>query len=217
MASLPDSNYASTKTYNDGEILDEIDLDNTNTYLQNFINARKNDLVKVANDAFGEDYVLDGAATPLYANTLFEKQNTQGFVDLGADISIGTSADASFSNVNAGVAVVTLTPERAGTYRISFDFTHLITVNTALNAQVSTAFRFTDGGVLTSPVAVSGILSQTYARAWHPVHLELVTELEVAPYSFFLQKRNITADNAAQNSVCATATSGQINFSMEKV
>ena len=169
MASISNSDYASTKTYNDGEILDEIDLDNTNTYLQNYINSRKNDLVRLANDCHGTSYVLDGSATPsTYTNTLFEKQHTQGQVNLGADITIGTTADTGFANVNAGVAVVSMNPERTGTYKIAFDFTHLFTLNTGSNAECSTAFRFTDGGVLTCPIVVSGALTQTFARVWLP-------------------------------------------------
>jgi len=217
MATVADANYASTKTYNDGEILDELDLDTTNSYLQTYMNARKNDLIRLANDAQGSDYVLDGTATRVYTHSLFEKQSTQGFADIASDINIGTTDDASYANVSAGVAAVSFTPERVGTYRISFDFTHILTLNTALNAQVSTAFRFTDGGVLTSPVVVSGLLTQTFARAWHPVHLELVAEMEVTPYTFFLQKRNLTASSVVGNVVGASPTGGQINFSVEKI
>jgi hypothetical protein len=217
MASIADANYSSSKTYNDGEILDEIDLDNTNNYLQTYMNARKNDLLRLANDAQGSDYTLDGTSTRLYTHDLFEKQNSQGIGDVGADISIGLTADAGYSNVSAGVAVVSFTPERQGTYRISFDFTHIISLDTALNAQISTAFRFTDGGVLTSPVIVSGALTQTYARVWHPVHLELVAEMETTPYTFLLQKRNLTANNASANVVGASPTGGQINHSVEKI
>jgi len=218
MASIADSNYTSTKTYNDGEILDEADLDTTNNYIQSYINARKNDLVRLANDAQGSDYTLDGTATRLYTNSLFEKQHTQGQVNLGSDIDIGVSADTGFVNVSSGVAVVSMTPERTGTYKIAFDFTHIFNLNTALNAQCVTGFRFSDGGVLNSPLIVSGGLSQDFMKFWHPVHLELQAELEAGTaYNFFLQKKVINASSVATNVVGASNNTGYINFSIEKI
>ncbi len=217
MAAIADSNYASTKTYNDGEILDEVDLDTTYSYIQTYMNARKNDLIRLTNDAQGSDYTLDGTATRLYTNDLFQKQKTQGFADIGSNISIGTATDAAYANVSAGVAAVSFTPERAGTYRISFDFTHIFSLDTGLNAQVSTAFRFSDGGVLISPVVVSGALVQDFSQFWHPVHLELIAEMTASPYTFLLQKRNLTSNLLTANSVGASSTGGQINYSVEKI
>ena len=102
MATIPNSDYATGggKIYADGTIWDENDLDTLANYLQNYINARKNDLQKLANDSQGTDYVLNGVATPLYTNTLFQKQNDSLYNTPGADISIGLVADAGYSSVS---------------------------------------------------------------------------------------------------------------------
>lgn len=225
MATIPNSDYATGggKIYADGTIWDENDLDTLANYLQNYINARKNDLQKLANDSQGTDYVLNGVATPLYTNTLFQKQNDSLYNTPGADISIGLVADAGYSSVSGTYGVISFTPERTGDYKLVFDFVHHFSLTATSEGQCITAFRVSDGGVINSIIVTSGgYFPAPVANAitmYNPIHIEVILNgLEAAvPYNFYLQKRNISMTNVASNNVSGLVTTGQINISIEKI
>lgn len=222
MASIADANYvlAGAKTYDDGQILDELDLDNAYNYFQTYINARKNDLQKLANDAFGTTYVLDGNATPVLSNSLFEKQTA--LLSLTAiDFSIGTSVDVSFANVDGTNAIISFTPELAGTYKIVFDFVHAFTLNATSEGQCITRFRITNSsGDVYHTTKSGGYFPATAANAitiFQPIHMEVIQSVDTNPITFFLQKQNISMTNVSSNIVACSVTNGTFRSYAEKV
>lgn len=224
MATIANANYvaAGAKTYADGTIWDEIDMDNLANYLQTYINARKNDLVRLANDCQGTSYVLDGSSTTFtYTHSLFEKQFEYQYITPGVDITIGTTTNASFSDVSGMFGVIAFTPERTGTYKVSCDFTHAFALNTTSEGQCITAFRLYNGATASSIQVSGGYYPAPAANAiqvFNPIHLEMILTLDASvPYNFFLQKRNIAMTNVNTNAVAGLTTTGQINISVEKI
>lgn len=222
MASIADANYVSAgaKLYADGEIFDENDLDTLAEYLQDYINLRKDDLLKLANNAYGNTYVTDGSATPVYNNSLFDKQRNS-IVNFGSDFSIGLIADAGFSNVDGSNALMIFTPELTGGYKVIFDFVHSFTLNATSEGQCITQFRVvnssgdvfwttTSGGYYPAPAANS-------IRIFNPIHMEVYQSINANPITYFLQKRNISMTNVSANVVAASSANGTFLASAEKV
>lgn len=221
MASITDFNYTTTKTYDDLTLLDETDLDTTNNAFQSYINARKNDLVRLANDCHGTSYVLDGTAVvSTYTNSLFEKQQSTVSYN-GGDISIGTGADVAYAAVDAVNAAITFTPERAGRYRAVFMFTHLFVLNATSEGQCETSFRITDATTASMSVRSGGYApapaANSIRRAIPIVITHIFNWADTNPRTITLQKFNRLATNVNSNVVAATAATGEFYALIEKI
>lgn len=129
----------------------------------------------------------------------------------GGDISIGTSNDASFVDVDATNAKISITVTIPGTWQVVCAFATSISSVVSLSLSSSTAFQLTDGTTNTPAINPGNTL---------PLSLGLVTSSSV-PQTLIgtftwssagtktvkLQKKNITSGNIGTRTVSANSNS----------
>lgn len=216
------NDLAYTETYNDGEILDESDLDSALTSIQTYINDTvKDNLIQLAKDCFPTatyTFNNDGAASR--TATLYNKQYGETKYAAG-DISVGTSTDAAYAAVDAVNASLSFTPEVLGQYRVTFTFTHTFQLNATSEGTCEVLFKFTDG-TTDSAVSRSGgyfpAVAANAIRVANPITITKVFDwADVVAKTITLQKRVMAATNVSTNYVNASSTTGEILMTVEKI
>lgn len=129
----------------------------------------------------------------------------------GGDISIGTSNDVSFVDVDATNAKISVPVTVTGTWQVFVSFATSISSTVSLSLSSSTAFQLTDGTNTTAPINPGNTL---------PLSIGLVTSSSTpqtlvgtfvwsstGTKTVKLQKKNITSGNIGTRVVSANANS----------
>jgi hypothetical protein len=216
------ADLAYTETYNDGEILDEGDLDSAFESLQTYINTSiKDNLVQFAKDSFGEAaYTFNDDGLASRTNTLFDKQYSEVKYVAG-DLDIGTTVDGAYGAVDAVNAAMAFTPEVAGKYRVTFTFTHTFTLTATTEGTCETLFKLTDGTADSGTARSGGYFPAVAANSVRVAAPITITKIfnwtDTVAKSVSLQKRVIAATNVSSNYMSATAATGELTMSVEKI
>lgn len=176
---------------------------------------------QIAKDGWGNaNYTLNNDGNASLTNTLFNKQYTTDFYQ-GGDISIGTTADAAYAAVDAVNAAISFTPEIAGQYKATFTFTHVSQSTATTEFQCETTFRITDGTDASYSVFSGGKLpatASTSGRMCYPITItHIFNWTTVTTKTVTLQKYNRTMTSVNSNVVSATAATGEIYMTVEKI
>ena len=217
---LSDLSY--TKTYDDLQVFDEADLDASLNSIQTYTNDTiKDNLVQLAKDAFGiTDYQFDSDGNAQYTANLFDKQYATDSYN-GGDISITTTADAAYADVDAVSASIAFTPEKTGQYKVTFEFNHVTQSTATTEFQCETTFRITDGSTASFAKFSGGHIPATAAgsgRIANPITISHIFTMTAAvAKTITLQKFNRTMSNVNSNVVSASAATGEIYMTVEKL
>jgi len=218
MITIADADF--TPQYEDGKVLTQAQLENMDiTDLQAYMNDRKDNFVTLFNNVYG-NFVTDVDLD--LTNSVYDKQTATDSYN-GGDINLGTTAGGAYSSVDAVNASLSFTPELEGKYKITFNFSHTITTTATSEGECFTSFRLIDGDTVTaSPSVISGgYMAATVANSGKlsiPVSLSLVINYtNTAPKTIFLQKWVRSATNISANVVGATAATGEIYMTVEKI
>lgn len=220
--------FALSKQYDDLQVLTEAELDAAFidagvTSCQGFINTKLvNNIIQLATDSIGSGIVFTDNGTAQFTNSLFQKQNSTNLYN-GGDISIGTSADVAFVNVDAVNAAISFTPERIGQYRLVANFSHTFKLTIATEGECETIFQLTDG-TLRTPIVKSG--------GYYPVTTSVGTQISIStplsitgifnwtdinPKTITLQKWVKTASNISSQIIGGSSSNGEIYLMIEKI
>jgi len=219
-----------TQDYEDGKILTEQQLkdalDETGgSSCESYINTKVvNNLLQLTRDAYPDgvfDFTDDGVKSTWNANgTLFDKQNQTTKYN-GGDITIGTSADVDWVDVDTINASADFTPDAVGHYKVTCQFTHKYTFTATTLGQLFSRFRLTDGSDA-SAIQASGCLLPAPGGGSCEVE-NLVTLMYILNWTVAgdknvkLQKRNDTTTDVATNIVAASEANGEIVILIEKI
>lgn len=140
MPSLTDLAY--TKNWSASKQPFLTDLETALDEIQTDINDDCHDnIVQLALDAYGSSYALDSDGLAQYTNNLYDKITATDTYTVG-NITISTTA--AWTDVDTTNAAIAFTPEIAGDFRVTFQFTVDIVSSNATN-EADVRFRLTDG------------------------------------------------------------------------
>jgi len=216
------SDLAYTKNYSDDTRPTEAVLDAAFESIQTYLNdSVKDNLVQLAKDCHGNtDYTLDGDGSANYTNSLFAKQYATDYYN-GGDISIGVAADGAYAAVDAVNASILFTPERVGQYRATCRFNHTFTTTATTEGTCEVSFRLTDGTDASYSVRSGGYLPATAAGSGKlsvPIGVSHVFDwTTTTAKTVSLQKYVRAATQVATNIVAATAATGEVYLTVEKI
>jgi hypothetical protein len=216
------TNLDVTEDYADGKQLTEAQLQAQNTSIETSVNTTlMRNLEQLAKDAYGNaNYTFNSDGNASLTNTLFDKQYVESTYN-GGDISIGTSADVSWTAVDGVNAVVSITPEIIGTYRATFVFTHRATSTATTEMEADVGFRITDGTTASAVVNSGGYVPATAANSGELSNVITISKVfnftTASSKTVTLQKFVRTATALSANVVNALAANGELYMAIEKV
>lgn len=150
MASITDLDYTTSDSLDSGK---PPQLANFRTIFQAFedhINDKVADnLVALANDAYGSAYTFDNDGVKQYTDDLYNKTNAEDSYT-GGDVTISTTG--AWTDVDTTNAAISITPELAGDFRVVFQFNVESVTSNATNA-TNVKFRLTDGSENSTAIA----------------------------------------------------------------
>lgn len=208
-----------TKTWGDGEFWTEAIQDGVVTELEADSTQKTNNLDQMIADLFPGTYTLDGDGAANLVNALFNKQTAAD--TYATDIALGVAADAGFVDVDAVNAALVFTPELAGEYKLTFQFSEFVqsTVGTAID--VETYFQLTDGTVDSNPVETGIKMALMAADQTHLIQQVTVGHIFTlaagAPVTISLQKYVITATNVGVHTLRGSADIYELYMTAEKL
>lgn len=168
MASITDLTYTNNMSSGKKPLL--TDLEETLTSIQTYINdSIKDNLVQVANDAFGTSYAVDSdGAKNFTTNDLYNKQSASDTYT-GGDLTISTTG--AWTDPDATNLSLTFTPEYlAGDFAVHCQFS-LECVTTNATNEIDIRFRLTDGSTNSNPVHLHMVTGVNATNFTIPVHL----------------------------------------------
>jgi len=214
------------KDYLDGTKLTEGQLDaafgiGAYTSTEDYCNTQlRLNIIQGFKDAFGDAlYTLnnDGVATRTW--TLFNKQYATKTYN-GGNINLLLVADAGWQTVDAVNAATTFTPETAGQYKVTFEFTHKMVSTATTECTIDVSFRITDtataGHVVNSKIRIPQTAGGS-GEILHPVSVSAVFDWTAAAKTVLLQKYNRTVTAVGTNAVAASGTEGELFIIIEKL
>jgi len=216
------SDLTVTEGYADGTILTFAQLAAAMTSIETHSNTKLvNNLEQLALDCFPTaSYTFTDNSTKAITSTLWDKQFVEDEYD-GGDISIGTSADAGWANVDGTNISVAITPEMAGKYKATFTFTHEATSTATTLMAVEVGFRITDGTDASQPMNSGATLAATGSGSsvfQHPITIVYVFDFTTTTAkTITLQKWVRTATAVSANTVNASSSSGGVYMCVEKI
>ena len=155
----------------------------------------------------GQQLLLDPNVDVIYLGTM----------DFGAsfytsgDISIGTSTDNSYDDVDATNAQITFNVNLPGKYIIRCNFSYSVQGDTGLSLSSQTSFRLTDGTNNSLPIAVGGSMPSLLGfnnSIVVPIFLSGIFNFATTgSKTVKLQKKNTASTNVNTRSVLAGADS----------
>lgn len=203
-------------TYNwaDGQLWTEAKIDGILiTTIEVWADNVYDNLEQIRKDAWGSSYSLDNdAAVNFSSATLYNKQTA---VDTySSSISLGTSSDADWVDVDATNASLTFTPDTlAGDFKVSFLFTDYVVTTAQQDSLLVCAYRLTDGSTNSNPFEIvvradrSGDGAGDVVALTTPIHLfHLFTSLSATSKTIKLQKKISTATQIATHSTNGSST-----------
>lgn len=216
------TDLAVTEGYADGTILTFAQLTAAMTSIESGLNTRGfRNIEQIAKDCFPEaSYTLDSDGAKNITSTLWDKQVVQDDFG-GGDISIETTTDSGFEDVNAVDIVLYITPELPGKYKATFNFVHEVTSTATTLMAAKTAFRLTDGSDASGPQYSGATLAATASGS--SVYRSIITLVHIFNFTtttektIKLQKYNSVMTGVSSNTVNANATSGWIYMMVEKI
>lgn len=133
--------YAQNKTYDDGQILDEVDLDNEDSTIDQTFDYTQSNLTQLNKDMYGAsniNFSNNGAAA--LSNSLYNKQ-TASDTDTGDTTIAATDSWTDVDATNSSLSVVVA--NIAGKFLVKFDF-YLEYVSTNAVNKIDVKFRLVD-------------------------------------------------------------------------
>lgn len=173
----------------------------------------KDNLVALANDAYGTQYSFDDDGVKQYTADLYNKQTA---VDsyTGGDLTI--AATGAWTDVDATNASVAITPEIAGDFRTVFNFS-LESVTSGAGNVTDIRFRITDGtNNSTNMPRVKLITGVTATTNTTPITLTYTFDTVAAAATIFKLQYYITTSTNTTIKVLANAND-PILMEVEKV
>ena len=211
-----------TEGYQDNQKLTEAQLNASMASIETYVNTYlTNNLEQLAKDSHGAStYTFGNTGAALYTYNLFDKQTGLSSYS-GGNIDIGTTADGAWASVDAVNAIVTMTPEKAGKYKVTFMFTHRATSSTTTEFTIETSFRLSDGTSASYHFNSGGYLPATAGNSGlviNPITISYIfTWADIAAKTIYLQKYNRATTAVNANVVCGSDANGIIMMSVEKI
>lgn len=162
----------------------------------------KNNLDQLKVDILPSSYTFDDDGSANLTNKIYNKQIASDTYT--SDISLGTSTDASFGDVDATNAALVFTPEIAGYYEVTFNFCVEMIPTSGNQIDIAQYFRLTDSASspnLSSPLVLSFDPKANDANAIIPVSISHIFNFTAAEQTIKLQNRVVTATNIDTNSL----------------
>ena len=140
MASKTDLTYTNNMASNKQPFL--TDLEETLDSFEDYINDEiKDNLVQLALDCFPTAYTFDDDGAEQYTSDLYDK-TTASDTYTGGNLTLSTTG--AWTDVDATNAAISATPELAGDFRATFQFS-LQSVTSNSTNEMDIRFRLTDG------------------------------------------------------------------------
>jgi len=212
MASLTDLTYTDNMSPSKQPLLTDWreTLDSIQTYVNDTI---KDNVVALGNDCFGTQYSFDNDGVKQYTADLYNKQTA---VDsyTGGDFTI--SATGAWTDVDATNLSVAITPEIAGDFRVTFNFSVESVTSNATN-ETDIRFRLTDSSNVSVHFPriklVTGVTATTNTT---PLSLTYTYDSVAASATTFKLQYYITTSTASTIKVLAN-TNDPVLMEIEKI
>src|SRR3990167_1028046 len=139
MPSITDLSYTNNMESNKKPFLTDLveTLDSVQTYINDSV---KDNLLQLALDSYPAAYAFDSDGLAQYTNNLYDKLTaTDSYT--GGDLTISTTG--AWTDLDAINAAITLTPELAGDFKVTFQFILESVTSNATN-ETDIRFRLTD-------------------------------------------------------------------------
>jgi len=198
--------FTLTKSYGDGIFWTEAIMDAIKAEVEaQFNTVIKNNFDQLKADLFESGYTFDDDGAGNLTNALFDKQKAEDTYT--SDISVGTSTDVAFVDVDATNASITFTPELAGEYLVQFQFCEFIEATTGNAPTCTTLWQLTDGTNDSNPMQTSAILPAiggAETTSVIPVTLSHIFNFTASAKTVKLQKRVTAATNLNAHNLLGT-------------
>jgi len=192
--------FTLTKSYADDKFWTEEIMDVVKSELEAQINTVfKNNFNQLKADLLPSTYTYDDDGAANLSNPLYNKQTATN--TYSANVSLGTTANASFADMDATNLQLTFTPELTGKYlvRMTCPVQVVPTAGTQLDYQCH--FRITDSGTSPQVSQPTTVIVQPRANdsqsAFNVVAESIMTFTANESQIIRFQKRIITATNLA--------------------
>lgn len=199
--------FTLTKNYDDDKYFTEAILDAIKAEIEaQFNTVNKNNMDQLKADLFASGYTFDDDGSGNLTSPLYNKQTAVN--SYYTNVSLGTSADADFTNADATNLVLTFTPEVAGKYLVKMSFPMEIVPTGGNNLVYQCHFRLTDSGASpasSSPKTLkftSATNDETFGTI---INLEGIFTFTAAAQTIKLQKRIITATDVSTHTMLGSA------------
>lgn len=214
------------KDYADGTKLTEAQLDalaGVGAYVsvEDYCNTQlKLNIIQGFRDAFGDAlYTLNDNGIATRTWTLFNKQYATKTYN-GGNITLGLAADAGWQTADAVNAATTFTPETAGQYKVTFEFTHKMVSTATTECTIDVSFRITDtttaSHVVNSKIRIPATAGGS-GEILHPVTVSVIFDWTAAAKTVLLQKYVRTLTAVGTNAIAASGTEGELYIVIEKI
>lgn len=165
-------------------------------------------------DTLGEATILTQGTDLLITGT--NDYTTASYT--GGDISIGTTNDGSYADVDATNANITFTVNATGKYLVSFVFSSSFTGTIGLSSNSVTSFRLTDGtnnsNSISSGALLPGLTLFVNGNTETISLNAIFTFSSTGSKTVKLQKKNITSSNIDSRQVLANSDSAITMYAM---
>jgi hypothetical protein len=211
-----------TENYAANTTLTETQLNTAMTSIESTVNTTAlRNLEQLAKDSWGNaNYTFDSDGAANMTNTLFDKQTAVDYYN-GGNISIGTAATVAWAAVDAVNAAVSITPEVAGKFKATFNFTHRAASTATTEFELDIGFRITDGTDASYATNSGGYMAATAANSGEFIHPVCITHIftwtTTTAKTVTLQYYNRTCTDVDSNVVSAAAATGEIYMTIEKI
>jgi hypothetical protein len=157
-----------------------------------------------------------GRLTENGANLLRTDTYQESVYNASSDISLGTTNDGAFADVDATNAKITFTVGVAGRYKVEFAFLYHVAFGVSANSNSATSFRLTDG---TTPSDEVYIQDQSNAGAngriiYFQVVVSEVYNFTAGAKTIKLQKQNLSSTNVTSRGVGLNTTGPKLSLTM---
>lgn len=207
---MGNGSYTMTKSYGDDKYWTEDIMDAIKLELETHLNdVVKNNLDQLALDLFPAGYVFgdDGVAT--LTNQLYNKQSAES--SYLADVSLGTSTDADYTDADGTNLILTFTPELAGDYLVTMTFPLQAIPTGGAQLTYDALFRISDGEAspqVTTPTRVYLLPKANDAAFVIPVTVQGIFTFTAVSQTLLLQKKNVAVTNLATHKMSSDGVYG---------
>lgn len=205
-----------TTDYADGEDLTQALLDTAFTSIETWGNNVKDNLNQLKADIMPSGYTFDDDGSGNLTNTIFNKQTSVTDYATAA-ISLGTSTDAAWTDVDATNAALTFTPEAAGKYLVTFQFSLTMVPTGASAISVVQQLALYDGTTRSQGLRVAFTPVTADATMTIPVTIQAIYTFTAAAQTIKLQKYVTTASNIATNGIVCSSTNYGLSMFVQKI